>query len=148
MRLLLVIVILALALGLITFSFVNAESRVSLTLFNTAYPAVRLLHVVFLSVLVGVIATAIIAVAEGTGTRLNNRRLRRDIRRLETELAYLRTQPSTASNTADVGTEEPRSPAPPAEQPGVVPTAPVYGADVDSPDTDPEDDMYTGGRAV
>ncbi len=148
MRLLIVIVILALALGLVIFSYVNAESRISLTLFNTNYPNAKLWQVVFLSVLVGATVAAIIAIPEGAVTRLNNHRLQREIRRLETELAYLRTQPPTTGNAVGDRTKPLHSPAPAAEQTGVVPTAPVYGADADDLDADPEDDMYTGGRAV
>ena len=80
-----------------------------------------------------------------------NRQLAREVRRLETELNFLRTQPSTPRREPDVpgGAETKEDEdgelvaAERQDVAGVLASAPVYHAD----EAD-EDDPYTGGRAV
>jgi len=99
------------------------------------------------SLVLGVVVTAIIAIAEGARGRFENRRLAREVRQLETEIHYLRTQPATSpppeadTGPAAVLTAEPAlSPKPlPAAEPA---SAPVYGDDEEDW-TDPE--PYRGG---
>jgi uncharacterized integral membrane protein len=148
MRFVLIIVILALLLALLGFSATNIETLTTVTLWETTYRDVPLWSVVFLSALAGIVSVGIIGVVDGALVRLRNRRMARELRRLETELNFLRTQPSA-------GRMEPHLPIRveiPDEDDAlltddrrddVLVSAPVYGAD----DED-EDDPYTGGRAV
>ena len=148
MRFLLTIVILALLFAILGFSITNLETLTTVTLWETTYHDVPLWSVVFLSALAGIVSVGIIGVVDGALVRLRNRRMARELRRLETELNFLRTQPSA-------GRREPDLPANDEIQDDdgeiveadrgddVLVSAPVYGAD----DAD-EDDPYTGGRAV
>lgn len=146
------LVLLALVLALVGFLLTNLETRVNITVGSTPYPDIRLFWVVFTAVVAGAAAMGVLAIVEGAGMRLANRRLRREIHRLETEVNYLRTQPS-------VGRAEPDAIEPREERPTratvtdraeALPSAPVYvagDADIDD-DLDPDDDVYSGGRAV
>ena len=104
MRFLMLIVLSPLLLALIFFTMSNAKTTVSVTLPWNTYPTVSLLTVVSYSIGLGVVVTAILAVFEGAAIRLNNRRLRREILKLETEVNYLRTQPRVAAVEPDAET--------------------------------------------
>ena len=148
MRFLLSIVILALLFAILGFSITNLETLTTVTLWETTYHDVPLWSVVFLSALAGIVSVGIIGVVDGALVRLRNRQMARELRRLETELNFLRTQPSA-------GRREPDLPANDEIQDDdgelvdadrgddVLVSAPVYRSD----DED-EDDPYTGGRAV
>jgi hypothetical protein len=104
--------------------------------------------VVFLSALAGIVSVGIIGVVDGALVRLRNRQMSRELRRLETELNFLRTQPLAVRREPDlpVDAELPDDEPSPAEAPdakAALASAPVYHAD----DAD-DDDPYTGGRAV
>jgi uncharacterized integral membrane protein len=151
MRFLLTVVILALLLAILGFSITNLETLTTVTLWKTTYHDVPLWSVVFLSALAGIVSVGIIGVVDGALVRLRNRQMARELRRLETELNFLRTQPSAGRREPDVsaGAEvreeveaEPAA-AERADEGGVLASAPVYRTD----DAD-EDDPYTGGRAV
>ena len=152
MRLLISIVLILFFVAMIGFLTTNLESRVDITLWSTPYPQVPTFYVVLVSFILGFVFTAIIAIAEGARSRLENRRLRREIRKQENELNFLRTQPPVAARpepdaleagrAAENGLPEPREPA------GHLPTAPVYGMDEDDVAPEPDDDVYSGGRAV
>ena len=154
MRFLLTIVILALLLAMLGFSITNLETLTTVTLWKTTYHDVPLWSVVFLSALAGMVSVGIIGVVDGALVRLRNRRMAREVRRLETELNFLRTQPPVARREPDlpVGaemSEEEEGELVAAERPGVggvLASAPVYHTD-DADDAD-DDDPYTGGRAV
>jgi hypothetical protein len=155
MRLLIIVLTGLLVAAIIFFSLTNPEQRVDVTVWTTTYPAVPLYAIVIVSILVGVLCTGIIGLAEGTRTRLANRRLNRAVQKLETELNYLRTQPSADGRTepdSPMGVEEGEtdrlSPADRGEERdrSLPPAAPVYRAEGE--DDDPEDDIYSGGRAV
>jgi uncharacterized integral membrane protein len=150
MRVVLIAVILALLLALLGFAMTNLETRVAVTLWQTTYQDVPIWSIVFLSVLSGVVGVGIIAVVDGAFVRLKNRRMTRELRRLETELNFLRTQPVSLRREPDVPggdlgdttdgslleEEEP-------ERARELASAPVY-----RPEDADEDDPYTGGRAV
>ena len=148
MRILLALVIILLVLGFIAFSISNAGTQVTVTLFSV-HPNVELVEVVLYALAVGAISVGLIAVAEGTKTRLDNRRLRRELHKLETEVNYLRTQPP-------VNRQEPLLPAAEEASAGSAieeeaPEAPVYdttSAEANPEDDSPDDDIYSGGRAV
>ena len=84
---------------------------------------------------------------DGGLVRLRNRRMARELSRLETELNFLRTQPSAGRREPDlpdvVALVDEDDELSGTELADVLVSAPVYGAD----DED-EDDPYTGGRAV
>lgn len=136
----------------------NLETEVPIRVFDTVHEGVPLYLVGILAVFVGILYAGIIAITEGAHIRLANRRLEREVRKLETEINYLRTQPA-------VGRREPDSLPGDAVSGGlgggsrtridaggdrrVPPSAPVYGGDPDAPEDDGDDDeIYTGGRAV
>ncbi len=147
MRFLLTIVILALLLAIVGFSITNLETSTTVTLWETTYRDVPLWSVVFLSSLAGVISVGIIGVVDGGLVRLRNRRMARELSRLETELNFLRTQPSAGRREPDlpdvVALVDEDDELSGTDLADVLVSAPVYGAD----DED-EDDPYTGGRAV
>ena len=93
MRFLLIVVILALILALLGFSMTNLETTTTVTLWQTAYHDVPLWSIAFLSALAGIVSVGIIGVVDGALVRLRNRQMAREIRRLETELNFVRTQP-------------------------------------------------------
>jgi len=139
MRMLLVLTIIVMALGLLAFSMNNLGTAVTTQM--------RLWEVVGIAVLIGVIATSVIAVAEGTKTRLDNRRLRREVHKLETELNFLRTQPSMRKPAAEPESAKRTEASGTPEKAGRPPTAPVYHTDPGG-GSGPDDEPYTGGRAV
>ena len=147
MRLLLIAVILALMLALLGFAMTNLETRVSVTLWQTTYQDVPVWSIVYLSVLSGVVAVGIIAVVDGAFVRLRNRQLVRELRRIETELNFLRTQPAAGRREPDApdgaGGRLPEDEDEPPTEAAELASAPVY-----HPEDADEDEPYTGGRAV
>ncbi len=143
----------ALCVGLLIFFFFNQTSVTVATPWATYHDA-ALWKLVLVAVAIGAVFTGTFAVAEGAQTRLVNRRLKRQIHKLETEINYLRTQQPVmpgndtpamvqplARSTKAAGTaESPRA--------GEPPSRPIYESDTDDASPDPEDDIYTGGRAV
>jgi uncharacterized integral membrane protein len=97
MRLLFPIAIILLALVLIGFGVTNLGTYVTITIWATEYPNVPIFYIVAISVFVGALFSALIAVVEGAKIRLDNRRLRRELHKQETEINYLRTQPPASS---------------------------------------------------
>jgi uncharacterized integral membrane protein len=152
MRLLISIVLILFFVAMIGFLTTNLDSRVSITLWSTQYTDIPTFYVVLVSFILGFVFTAIIAVAEGARSRFENLKLRRELRKQENELNFLRTQPPVApkpepdelgtGGPAENGIREPR------ESAGHLPTAPVYGMDEDDVAPEPDDDVYSGGRAV
>jgi hypothetical protein len=151
MRLLVIFMTLLLFVGIVGFLITNVGTVVSVRVFTTEFPSVRLLNVVLISIFVGIFYVSVIAIAEGANIRLNNRKLKREVHRLETELNYLRTQP-VGSPRAEPDALAPRRPE--AEEPAGsgeaerIPSAPVYEAEGEGATSDPGDDAYSGGRAV
>jgi len=151
MRFLLIVVILALILAIVGFSATNLETLTTVTLWQTTYRDVPLWSVAFLSALAGIVSVGIIGVVDGALVRLKNRQMGRELRRLETELNFLRTQPPVGRREPDVAgdTEIEQEDAElvpamaSAESAAELASAPVY-----HPDDADEDDPYTGGRAV
>jgi uncharacterized integral membrane protein len=151
MRFLLTVVILALLLAILGFSITNLETQTTVTLWKTTYHDVPLWSVVFLSALAGIVSVGIIGVVDGALVRLRNRQMARELRRLETELNFVRTQPSAGRKEPDLpdgaelrdDEEGELVAAERSDAAGALASAPVYRAD----DAD-EDDPYTGGRAV
>src|SRR5262245_32864751 len=150
MRFLLTVVILALLLAILGFSITNLETLTTVTLWKTTYRDVPLWSVAFLSALAGIVSVGIIGVVDGALVRLRNRQMARELQRIETELNFLRTQPSAVRREPDSATGEIAekdegevAATERAEPAGTLASAPVYHSD----DAD-EDDPYTGGRAV
>jgi len=99
MRLVFPVMLILLGVVLVGFVITNPSERVTITLGNTQYPDVPLSMVALISLTLGVAFTAAIALVEGATIRLANRRLRREIQRLETENSFLRTQPPAAKTS-------------------------------------------------
>jgi hypothetical protein len=152
MRLLTTILTLALVVSLLGLVLENLGTRADVTVWRTTYPDVPLYLVTILSVFVGIVYAGVIAVAEGAHIRLANRRLARDVRKLETELNFLRTEPPAPArrepddlpgvaaspkkvSTGTSGDEQPAS-------------APVYSPKPKDWPAGDDDDTYSGGRAV
>ena len=147
---LLIILLSALLLGsFLWFVVMNLDATVGVTLWSKHYPAVKIHTVIFWSIVAGIAYASIIGITEGVSTRLANRRLTREVQRLEGELNFLRTEPARVPPAAET-VEEPAakkrvSEASDDERPQP-PSAPVYGLDDENGDSD--DDIYSGGRAV
>lgn len=151
MRVLFPLVLLVLLVGLAGFMLNNSRETASVTIWGTRYAEVSLHRVVIIAVAVGVVFTALVALVEGASVRLANRRLRRELHKLETEVNYLRTQPATRLPEPDALVGEPspiRSTPRAAGDEGHTPSAPVYGATEGEEPLDPDEDVYSGGRAV
>ncbi len=153
MRLLVTVLTLLFFFSLLGFLMTNLEARVDVVVWDTSHADVPVYLLVVLSALAGCLVVGIIAVAEGAHIRLANRRLRREIHQLETELNYLRTQPPAGSRAVEDSTEAesgkggPSGGAAGRDDRDSFPTGPVYGAEGAELD-DPDDDIYSGGRAV
>jgi len=147
----LLILLLLLLIGVLYLAVKNPDEHVTIWIWREEFRDVALWEVVLASVFAGFALTGILGLIEGAGFRLQNRRLRREIQRLETELNYLRTQPaSTAAREPDA-----LDTAPTGRRPGDVvageverPSAPVYGSAGLAAGDEEDDDAYTGGRAV
>jgi uncharacterized membrane protein YciS (DUF1049 family) len=125
------LVLLVFAIPLIAFLLLNGEELVTVNLGTAAYSDVRLSTVVLICVAIGAGLVGVIAVIEGAAIRLANHRLRRESRRLESELNLVRTEaPSVNGPPASKPTAEPIPLArtPEDEQP-IVASAPVYSED-------------------
>lgn len=150
MRLLIIVLTLALFVAILGFLVTNLETRTPIRLWQTVHPDVPLYLVVILSVVAGIVYAGIIAIAEGANVRFTNRRLTREIRKMETELNYLRTEPPTLPRPEpdeipvrrdEDGTGRSRS-----DREDSPASRPIYSAEDDWPSDD--DDAYSGGRAV
>lgn len=127
MRLILFL-LMPLVLVLVFLSVTNFGENVTLTVWDTTYQDVPLDRLLFISFAAGAAFITIIAVAEGATIRLANRRLRRELDKLETENSFLRTQPPVASKEkaeAPPAVTPTTTPMPPEEP---LPSAPVYGS--------------------
>ncbi|MBD3869302.1 MAG: DUF1049 domain-containing protein [Acidobacteria bacterium] len=155
MRFLVIALILGLFTAILGFMALNVGEVTNIVLWDRDRPLndIPLYVVVILSVLVGIVAAGVAAVAEGTHIRLANRRLIRQVQKMETEINYLRTQPPVQSRSepdelqsgeGDSKAAGRRSLPGRHEQVQNPPSAPVYGSSADEDD----DDTYTGGRAV
>lgn len=150
MRFVLAVFLTLLAVGVIGFVVTNLDEKVTVTIWSTPHEDVWIGYPVIISLLVGALLAGIVAVVEGMQIRLDNRRLAREIQRMETEINFLRTQPATAERPEPDALEV-SAPTPPAVEPAPEPpSAPIYEADQDDwpPDVDDDEDAYTGGRAV
>ena len=129
------------------FALTNPQT-VSVTLWATTYTDVALGLVALVALASGIVFTMIIALVEGTAIRLGNRRLRREIHRLETELHFVRTHPTERDESPSAAADPPVTPAE-STRANAVPAAPVYSSETLGPPSDvDDDDPYAGGRAV
>ena len=148
MRLLVILLTILLLVNILGFILTNLETRVEVTVWKTQHRDVSLLAVVMLSVLAGIVYAGVIAIAEGANLRMENRRLRREIQKLETELVYLRTErPRAPAGGSEPVSEAPRK-DPEEKAPESPASAPVYDTSSYGWDDDSGDGAYTGGRGV
>lgn len=141
MRLIVSLMTVALLVVVLGFVMTNYEARIGVTLFQTDYDDVPLYAVVLLAIVTGIVYAGVIAVAEGAAIRFRNRRLTKEMERLERELAYLRTQPAPAPRAepdALVDSGVRKLAEEPDDEFALPSSAPVYEA----PHGD--DDPYTG----
>lgn len=152
MRLLKIVLTVLLFLAILGFVGTNLDAAVDLTILSTIYQQIPLYAIVIIALAVGVLFSGIIFVAEGTNTRLENIRLTKKIRKLETEVHYLRTQPPAAPRREpdDLPAEDTsrKSPGSDDRKAGAPASAPIYGSTQEGWDGDDDDDFYSGGRAV
>jgi hypothetical protein len=152
MRLLIYTVLIVFGIGFGGFVMTNLDSTVDITVGSTRHEGVSTIWVVAASIVVGFVLTGLIAIVEGARTRLENLRLRREMRKMENEINYLRTLPKAPGKPEPDALEVPEPDTGVAarreEADSHVPMAPVYEMDDDDVPPDPDDDLYTGGRAV
>jgi len=134
MRLVFPVMLILLGVVLVGFLITNPAERVNITVGSSQYENVPLSLVALIALTLGVAFTATVALIEGATIRLTNRRLRREIQRLETENSFLRSQ--SQASTAAENEPEPIAPLPsPAEElyeeslPTRPASAPVYDPD-------------------
>ena len=125
MRLVFPALLTALGVVLIGFLITNPGERVDVTVGNAQYQNTPLALVAFFALSVGVAFTALVALIEGATIRLDNRRLRREIQRLETENHFLRTQQHQSGTPGEPQTETPEV-RPTEALPKRPASAPVY----------------------
>jgi len=138
MRVVYSLMMILLVLLLVGFLITNPDQRVSITLVNTEYPDVSLVMALFVALAIGAALTAVVGIIEGATIRLSNRRLRREIQRLEAENGVLRSQ----STSLDLPPEEPPPPGGGPVRPhrreagsSYRPSAPVYDQNAVDPAT-------------
>ena len=140
MRVVYSLMMILLVLLLVGFLITNPDQRVSITVVNTEYLDVSLVMALFVSLALGAALTAVVGIIEGATIRLSNRRLRREIQRLEAENSVLRSQ----SASVDLSSEEspssgggPGRPRPRERERGSSyrPSAPVYDHNAIDPAT-------------
>ena len=154
MRLLVILMTILLLVNVLGFVLTNVDTRVELTVWKTQHRDVPLFAVVMLSVLAGIVYAGVIAIAEGANLRIENRRLRREIQKLDTELVYSRTErpkvsrpePDALTETAGNRPQGREAAGPPDTNPPA--SAPVYDPGGYGFDEESGDGSYTGGRAV
>lgn len=96
MRILIATLSIVFAACVIVVAFINSAERVTVKLWPESadyiYPGTSVSWVIFFSAFAGIVFMGIIAILEGSKTRLSNARLRAQIRRLQQELATLKRQ--------------------------------------------------------
>jgi hypothetical protein len=132
MRVVFPVMLILLGVILVGFLITNPTEHVTVTFGDREFREVSLTAVVLVALTFGVAFTAAVALIEGATIRLANRRLRREVQRLETENSFLRSQNATATSTA-------LAPDPPPlrestaharrDEPRHAASAPVYEAD-------------------
>ena len=140
MRIVIIAITMVFLFGMLAVYWTNADTTVDFQFGGRVFNDVHVWVLILASVLSGCLLVGVVAVLEGTLMRFSNARLRRKIHKLENEMHYLRTQPTTTDpglpSTPETEASDERHRRPPS--------APVYGVEEDRDD----DDLYTGGRAV
>jgi len=153
MRFFFIVVVLLLVVGYIGFTVTNLGSMVSIKLWGTEYPDIPIWQVVIVSIGVGAALIGLLATVEGASIRFENRRLRKEIHKMERELNFLRTTQPTGKRAPEPdaieGSSRAALPAVPLAASLSEPASmPVYGEKDDWPPDNDDDDTYSGGRAV
>jgi uncharacterized integral membrane protein len=106
MRLILILVFIALMIFFMVFAWQNQESEVAIAFGTWQSSNLPVYFVVLLSFGAGVVLTSIIGIVEGMRVRLTNAKLRRKIKKLESEVDALRNLPLTGpAQPSGAGTE-------------------------------------------
>jgi uncharacterized membrane protein YciS (DUF1049 family) len=133
MRLVLYLMLIVLTVVSIGFAITNPE-HVTVTIGNTQYSDVWLPFVAAVALAFGAGVASVVALTEGATIRLANRRLRREIRRLETENGFLRAQPQTDVDFRDGAAALPEHGD--ESSPAHTAAAPVYDPNLRDPRAD------------
>jgi uncharacterized integral membrane protein len=133
MRLALPLLLILFVVSLFMFALTN-DARVDVALGGTTFRSVHLTIVVLVSLVAGVVFTGVLALIEGASTRLTNRRLRRRMEKLETEIQFLKTQASDKPRVEPDAIEADSRALQAVEaeerwRQGKLPSAPVYDPD-------------------
>ena len=148
MRLLVILMTFLLFFVILGFLLTNMGTQVPVKVWTKDFPDVRLHNIVLIAIFCGIVYASVIAIAEGASIRIANRRLKREVHQLETELNYLRTQPAAPRAEPDavaVAAHVRHEAEEVLEAPS---SAPMYGSEGEDASSDPDDDVYSGGRAV
>jgi len=149
MRLLVILMTLLLFVVILGFLLTNMGTQVPVKVWTKDFPDVRLLNIVLIAIFLGIMYVGVIAIAEGASIRLANRRLKREVHQLETELNHLRTQPAPSPRAEPDAVAASAAEREEGEEAVEAPSsAPMYGAEGEDASSDPGDDAYSGGRAV
>lgn len=109
MRLLVVILTLILFVLIIAFTLFNLDEKANIQFFLTEpyeYHDIPLFLIVIFSILFGALYTGFIALLEGMNLRLNNARLRKTIKKLESEVDDLKNLIISQSHSEEATHEE------------------------------------------
>ena len=151
MRFFFIVVVLLLVVGFIGFTVTNLGALVTIKLWSTEYQDIPVWQVVIVSIAVGAALIGLLATVEGASIRFENRRLRKEIHKMEREVNFLRTtQPNPRPEPDSIELPAPAArPAASAKKALSEPaTMPVYGEQDDWPPDNDDEDVYSGGRAV
>ena len=138
MRVVYSLMMILLVLLLVGFLITNPDQRVSITVVNTEYLDVSLVMALFVSLALGAALTAVVGIIEGATIRLSNRRLRREIQRLEAENSVLRSQSASVELSSEESPSSGGGPGRPRPRDGgssYRPSAPVYDHNAIDPAT-------------
>lgn len=155
MRFFFIVVVLLLVVGFIGFTVTNLGATVGIQIWGTDYPDIPIWQVVIFSIAIGAALVGLLATVEGASIRFENRKLRKEIHKMEGELNFLRTTQPTRERRPEPDAIEGREfaalpPTRPQQATRLSEPAsmPVYGEKDDWPPDGDDDDVYSGGRAV
>ena len=107
MRFLALVVIIAVFCAALVFTYQNKDQTASLTVGSFRTDPLPVFMIILGAFLVGVVFTSVIGIIEGMKMRVGNTRLKRKIKKLQSELDALRNLPLTGPVDADRSPEAP-----------------------------------------
>ena len=104
---LLVTILCILFFGAVLLLVILNHGATDINLFFRTYPQVPIAVVMVVSLLVGIAFTSFVSVIDGIRVRIQNRRLRRKVARLENEMELLRTSKNPVRDPAETESTPP-----------------------------------------